>query len=262
MTEAALAPLRELVSRATELMRIVDAEQAWGRPSACAGWSVQDVVAHLAQMFHSLYAPTDMPADSGVAERNADLAVEAVRGLSSSDIVAHYRSASEQGLAVLDKLQTSRPERPIPMAELGHYPRHLLADAFVFDHYCHLAHDLLGPAAPFPVPHDYRAPEISDPVVGWMLAGLPQMCREPLLDVLDDVLLLELSGPAGGAWLVSPGDDVTVAAPDAAAAARVRSTDVAFTSWATRRSDWRTSDVVLAGDTELATRVLDAINIV
>ena len=66
----------------------------------------------------------------------------------SADVEAVLAFA-DQAVAVLASLQ----EEPlastvIPLADLGSYPMNQLADAYAFDHYCHLRIDLLAPDGP------------------------------------------------------------------------------------------------------------------
>ena len=63
----------------------------------------------------------------------------------------------------------------IPLADLGSYPMHLLADAYTFDHYCHLRVDLLSPRGPIERELAPADDTLIAPAVGWMLAGIPQM---------------------------------------------------------------------------------------
>jgi hypothetical protein len=152
---------------------------------------------------------------------------------------------------------------PLPIAELGTYEMHQLADAYAFDLYCHLRVDVLGPRGPIerdlPAADDARL----TPAVGWMLAGLPQM-QGDVFAFVDRPLTLRLTGPGGGSWTISgsgeghvevePGEN-----PDSAAV--ITSTAHDFVVWGTKRADWRDL-VTLDGDRELAERFLDTLNIV
>jgi hypothetical protein len=149
------------------------------------------------------------------------------------------------------------------MSELGTYPLHALADAFAFDMWCHLYVDLLSPGGP--VQRDVPEPEdeVLGPGIGWMLAGLPQMCPEVSV-VVDRPLALTLTGPGGGSWTLQPDDGTPVrivegGQPDAAA--MVTSSAVDFVLWGTTRVPWRDC-VTVDGDAAYAEKVLDAINIV
>ena len=57
----------------------------------------------------------------------------------------------------------------VPLGNLGSHPLHLLANALVFDHYCHLRHDMLGPNGPVDRP-DFPIDELRiAPILDWML---------------------------------------------------------------------------------------------
>jgi hypothetical protein len=124
--------------------------------------------------------------------------------------------------------------------------------------------DVLAPRGPIqrdlPPADDLRI----GPAIGWMLAGLPQMQGDAFAFV-DRPIGLQLEGRGGGEWLITPtgGDRVAVeaaaVAPDATAV--IRSPADAFVVWATKRADWR-EYAELDGDDQLASRFLDALNIV
>jgi hypothetical protein len=145
--------------------------------------------------------------------------------------------------------------------DLGTYPCHLLADAFAFDLYCHLRVDLLAPTGAV----TRTLPEITDellsPGIGWMLAGLPQMCQ-PLAALLDRPIGMVLDGPGGGSWTLQPGRPfLAVEGGLDDPAATVTSSATEFVRWGTKRADWRSSCSV-EGDESFAATVLDAMNIV
>jgi uncharacterized protein (TIGR03083 family) len=257
--------------------------EEWTMSSDCAGWRVQDVIAHMGATFVAVGGGTTARADppSDDAERNADAAVDERRGWTAEEVLAEYESASTTAIGALSALQEP-PMRDtvVPLGNLGSHPLHLLANALVFDHYCHLRHDLLAPSGPLE-----RDPFPSDdlrlrPTVAWMLGGLPQMCAEAL-SVVDRPLRLVLDGPGGGAWIIQPGSPYVVieeAAPAVASgravAATITSSAHDFVSWGTKRRDWRDAGVRIdsAGDddgegggddgTAYAARVLDAFNVI
>jgi hypothetical protein len=150
------------------------------------------------------------------------------------------------------------------LADLGQYPMHQLADAFAFDHYCHLRMDLVAPGGPLerslPAPDDTRL----GPTIGWMLAGLPQM--QPGLHTtveIDQPLALVLTGPGGGEWTIRrDGESLAIDdGVDPAAAATIESDGDAFVRWGTTRTPWR-EEALVRGDTGSAERFLDALNII
>jgi uncharacterized protein (TIGR03083 family) len=246
--------------------------EEWATSSDCAGWRVQDVIAHMGATFVTVGGGTTARAEppSDDAERNADAAVDERRSWTADAVLAEYESASTTAIGALSALQEP-PMRDtvVPLGNLGSHPLHLLANALVFDHYCHLRHDLLAPSGPL----QREALPCDDlrlrPAVAWMLGGLPQMCAEAL-SIVDRPLRLVLDGPGGGAWTIQAGspyvtiDDATPGGPHDVAAT-ITSTAHDFVSWATKRRDWRDAGVRIDADGEdgaYAARVLDAFNVI
>jgi uncharacterized protein (TIGR03083 family) len=240
----------------------------WATSSDCAGWRVQDVIAHMGATYVTVGGGATARAEPATddAERNADAAVDERRRWSAEQVLAEYETASTTAIAALAGMQEP-PMRDtvVPLGNLGHHPLHLLADALVFDHYCHLRHDLLAPNGPLE-----RSPLPSDelrlrPAVTWMLSGMPQMCAEAL-SIVDRPLNLVLEGPGGGAWTIGPGSPyVTIQETNTDrgdAAVTVTSNAHDFVSWGTKRRDWRDSGVRVDGDAAYAARVLDAVNVI
>jgi hypothetical protein len=228
---------------------------------------VQDVFTHMASTFQLLAAPGTL--DGGTspdAEENAEVPVQARRQWSSSDVVEAYEHWSTAGIAGLTAMQESpTAETVVPLGNLGRHPLHLLANALVFDHYCHLRHDVVEPGGPV-----QRAPLPSDdlrlrPTLTWMLAGLPQMCAERL-SIVDRPVLLTFDGPGGGRWVMRPSADdglvVIEQGTDDSVAAAVTSAAHDFVQWGTKRRDWRACNVRVEGDEAYASRVLDAVNVI
>jgi uncharacterized protein (TIGR03083 family) len=241
-------------------------DHEWQLPSDCDGWRVQDVIAHMSAVFVTVSGGTTARAEpaSDDAERNADAAVDERRAWSSNDVAAEYERSSEAAIAGLAALQgTPMGDTVIPLGNLGSHPMHLLADALAFDHYCHLRHDLIQPGGPLERPllpvDDLRL----RPTMLWMLAGLPQMCADALA-MLDRPVDLVFEGPGGGTWSLMPGTPLVSVEPGQAegAVATITSTAHDFVSWGTKRRNWRDMGVHLEGDTDYATAVLDAINII
>ena len=151
---------------------------------------------------------------------------------------------------------------PLPLADLGTYPMHALADAYAFDHYCHLRIDLLAPEGPIErnVP-DADAQRLA-PAIGWMITGMPQM-QTDLGRSLSSPITLTLTGPGGGSWTITPAGDGIVVTPGKTgnAVADVSSNGHAFINWGTKRSDWR-EHCKVTGDEGVAAKFLDALNII
>jgi uncharacterized protein (TIGR03083 family) len=237
--------------------------EEWELPSRCAGWSVQDLLAHTGSNFHVVADPEAGPSDApAIAEEMQDLLVDQRRGWTHEQVADELRRYQEPAIAVLRSVQDEPlASTPMTMSELGTYPMHTLADAFAFDMWCHLHVDLLAPGGP--VQRDVPGPtdEILRPGIGWMLTGLSQMCPS-VSKVLDRPLGLHLTGPGGGRWTLVPGDDGLVVVDGIEdAAAVVTSSAVDFVLWGTTRRPWRDC-VSIDGDATYAELVLDQINIV
>ena len=264
MTALAIDALHAERELALEIGRSLTAEE-WLLPSDCAGWRVLDLFAHMGATGRSIVAPgTVATVDSPDVERQADAAVDERRSRSPHEILAEYEEWSAKMIEVFAGMQSEpMATTVIPLGNLGSHPMHILADALVFDHYCHLRHDLLAPNGPL-----RRATLPSDdlrltPTIGWMLGGLPQM-SEAALRVVDRTFTLQLDGPGGGVWTISPGEPIVTITPGDAqdAAARASSTTHDFVCWGTQRRNWRACDVVVVGDEEYGAAVLDAINVI
>ena len=254
-----------------------DAE--WTLQSACAGWRVQEVLGHVTSNFKEMVdptpAPTDAPAPTAAStaappvEVKAEEMVEALllprRTWSAADLMAEYERYRDAAIGALTAMQDDpMASTEIPLADLGTYGMHWLANAYCFDHYCHLRHDVLSPAGPItrtlPAADDVRV----RPGIDWMIAGLPQMCRSALASV-DKPWVLELTGAGAGTWTVHPVPPtglVTITEDRATdAVGTVVSTAHDFVSWGTQRSSWR-GPCTLTGDTDYLAGILDAINII
>ena len=138
------------------LLEICDglSDDQWAAPSGCAGWSVQDVVAHMAALFTVVVDPSSLPDADGAATEQTpgDLRRgRAARGAPTRSL-DDYRSVSPNAIDRLADLATQTFE--LPLGDLGTYPASALANAFAFDHYIHIRADLFAPAGPLtgPVP--------------------------------------------------------------------------------------------------------------
>lgn len=240
-------------------------EEEWSRPSGCAGWSVRDLVAHMSSNYKETVDPSPAP-DEPInlpAERMMDLLVEPRKDWSNQQILDEYLAFCDQAVAVLASMQ----EEPlastvIPLADLGSYPMNQLADAYAFDHYCHLRIDLLAPEGPV----ERRLPD-SDatrlgPAIRWMITGMPQM-QINLGQSLSAPIVLTLTGAGGGSWTITPsGNDVVVTeGKSSGTVAEVSSNGHSFVNWGTQRSHW-SEHCKVTGDQDVAAKFLDALNII
>jgi uncharacterized protein (TIGR03083 family) len=257
-----------LVDRYSDVVASLTAAE-WEMPSRCAGWSVKDLVAHASSNLHVVVEPETSPADPPpIAEDLQELLVVQRRGWTADQVVEEFEQYREPFLAAITAVQQEPlASSPLTMSELGTYPMHQLADAFAFDLWCHLYVDLLAPTGPIQRPVPEPEEDLLQPAIGWMLAGLPQMCPS-VSKVLDRPMGLDLTGPGGGRWILDPGEPYFTVREEATDAPRVvdvsavaTSSAVEFVLWGTARSSWR-DHVVLDGDTGYAERVLDEVNIV
>ena len=257
MTHAAIDALRAEQQRARTLFASLTPDE-WQAASGCTGWRVQDVAQHMASVFHVIADPASIEGgDSGDAEADAEVPVQARRSWTPTQVVTEYEEWSDKGIAALAGLQEAPlADMVIPLGNLGSHPMHILGNAIAFDHYCHLRHDIgasVARAAVLP-----RDGETLTATVEWMLAGLPQMCAEALSACTDGVNIVfsDLGtafalAPDGGGWVVRNGADASF--PTATTTAHD------FVAWATKRADWRTMGVDVSDG---ASRTLDAINVI
>jgi uncharacterized protein (TIGR03084 family) len=127
-------------------------EQQWSSPAAAAGWSIADVLVHLAQTEEAVAASIanadradlwergDQPLDDAV-----DDAVRAERA-SGAEVLRRWRSARQQSLAAL---RGADPDQRVPWAATPLKPR-VLATTRLAEHWAH-GLDITGPLGlPFP----------------------------------------------------------------------------------------------------------------
>ncbi len=212
------------------------AEPNWKTESGCAGWSVQDVVAHMGALFWAVVDPSKLP-DTGElpTERAQDVYVEARRSLSATEVVADYEKVSAEAIERLSGLEGQDFE--VPLGDLGTYPASVLPNAFSFDHYIHIRADLFSPRGPLtgePPPADELR---LVPTIDWIEAALPQQNAE-LLASLGGTVDLVLDGPGGGAIHLGAGDR----------GAEIRSSTPSFVRWITQRAGWEGEGVETSGD--------------
>ncbi len=252
MSEAAIPALRALREQAVALAKSLTDDE-WNLSSACAGWLVRDVYAHMGGVLHGVVDPEFMRAgdDPNDMEAGMEVGVGERRSWPIADVVAEYETYSGQAIDNFAGLQgNDMAAMEIPMGNLGTHPLHLLANAFVFDTYCHLRNDLIAPFGPLDREPPAASAESLGPTIEWMVAGWPQMCD---LAFMDAPVLVELVGDGGGSFLIGGAG---------APRATVTSTPDAFVRWGTQRRSWRDEGVSIAGDESYAARFLDVTNII
>jgi uncharacterized protein (TIGR03083 family) len=244
---------------------LTDAE--WAAQSGCEGWSVKDLVAHMSSNYKEVVDPSPPPAEpiNLPAERMMDLLVEPRKAWTNEQVRDEYLATCDGALAAFTALQDEpMASTMIPLADLGTYPMHRLADAFAFDHYCHLRVDLLYPHGPIKREvADADAARLA-PAVGWMLEGLPQM-QPGLEKSLAAPITLTLTGAGGGSWRIAPdglAGKITVTPGKANDGVAVVSSNThGFVIWGTAREPWR-EHCSVKGDQGVVARFLDSLNII
>ncbi len=211
-------------------------DSVWAKDSGCPGWTVQDLVSHMACSFWLAVDMSKLPDSAGLpAERAADLYVESRRSMTPAEVLADYESASARGLEVLAALQSQDVE--VPLGDVGTYPASVVPTAFAFDHYVHIRLDLFPPAGPLT-----GEPPASDalrlaPTLEWIEAALPQQ-NSKLLDGMDQAVEIRLTGVSARNLRIG-GADV---------AAHITCDSKAFVHWVTQRGSWESLGVDVKGD--------------
>lgn len=212
-------------------------DSMWAKDSGCPGWSVQDLVSHMACSYWLAVDPSTLP-DPGrlPAERAADLYVESRRSMTPAEVVADYESVSSRGLEVLAAV--AGQDIDIPIGDVGTYPAAVVPTTFVFESFIHLRYDLFAPDGPLqsdPPPVDELR---LGPTLDWIEAALPQQNTQLLNDLRVGAEIL-LDGLCARTLRLGAQADV---------AARITSGSEAFVRWVTQRGAWESLGVQAEGD--------------
>jgi uncharacterized protein (TIGR03083 family) len=211
-------------------------DSIWSKDSGCPGWTVQDVVSHMACSFWLAVDPTTLPDPGGLpAERAADVYVESRRSMTPAQVVADYESVSVKGLEMLAAVQDQDVE--VALGDVGTYPASVVPTAFAFEHYVHIRYDLFPPNGPFS-----GEPPASDelwlaPTLDWIEAALPQQ-NTKVLHGMDNAVEVRLTGVSGRTLRIGDGE----------VAAHITSDSTAFVRWITQRGSWESLGVDAKGD--------------
>ena len=212
-------------------------EAVWAKDSGCPGWSVQDLVSHMACSFWLAVDPSKLPDPGGLpAERAADLYVGSRRSMTVEEVVADYEQVSLRGLEVLAAVADQDFE--VPLGDVGTYPASVVPTAFAFEEFIHLRYDLFSPDGPLegePPPADELR---LAPTLDWIEASLPQQ-NASLLDAIGKSFELRLDGLCARTLTIGGGADV---------AAQITTDSLAFVRWVTQRGTWEDLGVRAEGD--------------
>lgn len=267
VTIEGVAAVEVLHNRIVEVARSLSAAE-WIAASACPGWRVRDVIAHIGAGARSVIDPLPVPEERlplpANREREHDVHVDIRRSWTIAEVMDEFEQFGAQRLKRLPSLQ----EEPLASTEidvpgLGSYPMHAVADAVAFDCYCHLYHDIAQPAGPVRRELETPTHEEMVPVVKWMMWGLPQMQGPELDDSLLEPITIRLTGPGEGEWTVRRPDPAGGLVVECGGGAEVAVTSAAvdFVSWGTGRSAWHTACQV-DGDMASAAAFLSTLDIV
>ena len=259
-----IAALRRTREDTLAFCRALTPEE-WATPSRAAGWSVQDVVAHMGAISRSAVTPGMFKIlTTKDIEGDNDVEVETRRSWPPSQVLEEYEKWGDRLVKLLALGQ--RPplaKAPFKLAQLGVYPMALIASATTFDNHIHLRCDMAPALGRSLAPPERETLAV---VNEWVVAGIPKMCRGEL-SFMDRAVTITLDGPGGGSWTVSPpagkkAGRIEPAPGSAPSAAQIIANPAEFSAWASRRVAWRDQDVKITGDEEYATRFLDAIRVV
>jgi|HubBroStandDraft_5_1064220.scaffolds.fasta_scaffold75131_1 uncharacterized protein (TIGR03083 family) len=216
-----------------EIARGLTAAQ-WQAASGCDGWTVQDVVTHLANLFWMVVDASVLPDTSSEPTEVAQgIAVAARRGQSAEEALADYEKVSESGLQMLAELAAADIE--LPLGDFGTYQSPVLVSAYAFDHYTHIRADLFGPRGPLP-----GLPPPSDELrvaaaLDWIEAALPQQ-----YPAAAQACTLEIQVTGTGARVITFGSGQP--------RGTIRSDAPALVRWITHRGSWDELGVEVTGD--------------
>ena len=265
MTATAIEALRAERELVIDLGRSLSADE-WSAPSACEGWSVQDVIAHMASIFHpSPIVMAKAAKEYDDSERVNDVLVERRRGWNPQRQLDEYEAWSRRAIRMLGLGQRA-PLRSVGfnMGDLGTHPMHLLADAAVFDHYTHLRFDLLAPNGPLDRPALPRDQLRLAPTAAWTLALIAPM-NQKTLAWIDEPIRLELTGPGAATTTGTPMDGRVSPdhrSPRSEPASTVRSPDSDWGQWATGRKECDACRGEKDGEAELGQRFCETLHVV
>ena len=273
MTTQAVEALQLIHEQVQDLLPRISADD-WSKPSGCAGWRVQDVLAHMSSNMKEIVDPSPPPPESA-PDMGAEAAMEALvsprRDWTVAALTAEYDASVDGWLAAMSAMQEEPTASTVaPLADLGEYPLHMVANAFAFDHYCHLYIDVLAPDGPLALDVAEPSHDMVRPGIEWMLAGVPRMQPTEMAALITEPLELRLTGPGGGTWMLLPArEDGLIEVSEASeqgdergdAAATITSSSHDFVSWGTKRADWR-STCSIEGNAAYAESFLDTIDII
>jgi uncharacterized protein (TIGR03084 family) len=126
-------------------------EGQWASPSGAQGWSVADVVLHLAQSEETVEASATRSsvavglgaAPGGTVEDRAESAVRAERDMPAAEVFGRWQRARRDAMAALRAADATDPDEPVPWVA-GPLKPATLATTRLTEHWAH-GLDITGP---------------------------------------------------------------------------------------------------------------------
>jgi uncharacterized protein (TIGR03083 family) len=192
----------------------------WDRPTDSAGWSVRDIVAHVAGQYEELARPDTFLRRLRTARRrypdrialhgHNQLQIDELAGRSSAELTAHLARFGPKGLAAIRRMPgfvrrlpstMFFPEPPLPDRRMS-YLFDVLTPRDTWMHRLELVRATGRQWRPYPHDADVVAQVVRDLDRGWR----------------DAPFQLTLTGPAGGTWTIGTGTAAIRSTVDAIAA--------------------------------------------
>jgi uncharacterized protein (TIGR03084 family) len=190
-------------------------EEAWSSPSAATGWTVSDVVLHLAQTEEAVVAsalgvPSALRIES--SSETLDGAMDRLVAAERSEPTAVFDRWRRARRAAVDALRSADPQRPLPWAAAPLKPR-TLATTRLAEHWAHG----LDIAEPLRLPW-----EDTDRLrhVAWLGHGSLRYAFSLRGEPAPDVCCV-LTAPSGAIWRYGPADAPSSISGSAGAFCRV-----------------------------------------
>jgi uncharacterized protein (TIGR03083 family) len=211
-------------------------DATWKTESGCAGWSVQDVIAHMGALYWLVVDPSVLPATDGLGTEAAQDAIVGHRRSWSADrVVDDYADVSAKALDALEAIVSQDFE--LPLGDLGTYHASQLALPYAFDHFTHVRADLFAPRGPLTTDRPPVDERRAGPALDWVEAALPQQNADEV-ESLAGTVELQVTGPGERTIAVGTGPTLGHVTGDALTTIR----------WITGRGTWDELDVVASGD--------------
>jgi uncharacterized protein (TIGR03083 family) len=192
----------------------------WDRPTDSAGWSVRDVVAHVAGQYEELARPGTFLRRLRAAKRrypdrvtlhgHNQVQIDELADRSPAELAAHLARFGPKGLSAIRRMPgllrrvpstVFFPEPPLPDRRMG-YLFDVLTSRDTWMHRLELIRAMGQDWHPYPHDADVIAQVVRDLDRGWR----------------DAPFQLTLTGPAGGTWRIGGGTPVAQSTVDAIAA--------------------------------------------